>query len=205
MRRAVVSVAGCNNVHAQRVLSFVHRWPLLALVTTAFAGLVMVSTPAALADAPECSWTGEYARTIAQLHENPALFHVLARTQVSGQVGNPALGSADTDDVSIASDTPCRLVSSVLRHQHMHLQQYRLWGGLDGARLVYHDRLEIVADCASMLAGSRYTPYVDKAGGSTAEDITDARSLLRLRTRTAEPRPGDTASGRSAAARSGPG
>lgn len=169
----------CNGVQRGSVLWIVHRWPLLAFVIAALAGTVMVSTPAALADAPDCSWPVEYTRTIAELHENPALFHVLPGAVVSEKVGSPAVGAADTDEVSVAAETPCWKLSSVIRHEHMHLQQYRLWGGLNGARIVYGDRLEIVADCASKLAGSRYTPYVDKAGGCAAQDLADARQLLR--------------------------
>lgn len=65
----------------------------------------------------------------------------------------------------------------------MHLQQIRLYGPLETAaeRLAIdgRDRLEITADCASMLAGSKYTPYVKLACGCPDEDLDDARQPAR--------------------------
>lgn len=94
------------------------------------------------------------------------------------------LAWAVTDDagVTVWSGIPCSYVADVVRHEHMHLQQIREFGSMEIAadRLMIdgHDRLEITADCASMLAGSTYIPYVDQAGGCSPRDLDDARKLV---------------------------
>ncbi|OXM73100.1 MULTISPECIES: hypothetical protein [Amycolatopsis] len=147
---------------------------MAALTTVA---LLLPPPPAAsqTPGAPRCTWATEYNRTLDELGEDRALWRV-------GDVPDTGWGEASDEGAVVDALVPCRYVADVVRHEHMHLQQVRQFGsGRFAAFVLGADRIEIVADCASLLAGSRYTPYVDSAGGCSERDLRDARQLLRER------------------------
>ncbi|MEU0467226.1 hypothetical protein ABZ215_24765 [Amycolatopsis sp. NPDC006131] len=155
-----------------RARSLVAILVLLAFLT----GTSPVSAPADAAAPPkQCAWATEYNRTLDELGENRALWRV-------GDVPDTGWGEASDAGAVVDALVPCRYVADVVRHEHMHLQQVRQFGsGRFAAFVLGADRIEIVADCASLLAGSRYTPYVDLAGGCSERDLRDARQLLLKR------------------------
>lgn len=152
------------------------RISFIALVVAFLAATVAALTPAeAVAAVPSCDWAQEYTRTLAELHEDTALW-----TVADLGAGNFwGLTSIDTGRVTVSTWTPCARVADVVHHEHMHVQQHRMFGTDHFAALVLGaDRIEITADCGSLLLGSRYTPYVQLAGGCSARDLRDARQLI---------------------------
>lgn len=162
---------------------------LVVLVTTAFVASVAppafaqpaVAVPPAPADRQaSCSWLDEFVQTLGELGEENGLWTIDPR-QPSWR-GQPMLAVTTDAGVVVWEGIPCEYVPDALRHEHMHLQQVREFGSMEIAaeRLAIdgRDRLEITADCASMLAGSTYTPYVAQAGGCSPRDLDDARQLL---------------------------
>lgn len=80
-------------------------------------------------------------------------------------------------------DVPCDSVASVVRHEWLHLQQVDMYGPGLGALTLGRDRVEIVADCGSLLLGSTNSPYVpelldEPAVGCSEADFADARELI---------------------------
>lgn len=155
---------------------------LAALVTAAFTTVV---TPLATAQTrPACVWIDEYTRTLADLHETGEGWTISPTYPTLN--GVKGWGVTTDDGVVVSQLVPCDTVGDVVRHEHMHEQQIREFGSIEFAAEILNqgrhpgqvDRLELTADCASMLAGSRYHPYVDQAGGCSDRDLRDARQLL---------------------------
>jgi hypothetical protein len=136
-------------------------------------------TPAAEVN-PACDWLDEFANTLSDLHEQDGTWTIdQAQPALDGE---PMLAVTTDAGVVVWEGIPCKSVADVVRHEHMHRQQIREFGSLEHAAeklaIGDKDRLEITADCASMLAGSKYTPYVQREGGCTEQDLADARLIL---------------------------
>lgn len=167
-------------------------WTIIVGVALATAGLVLVflagdqpARPASAAPAPAapCAWHTQLDATLAELGERPADWTV---TDIAGGYA----GRSDLDRLRsyVDRDVPCSWVDSVVRHEHMHLQQGRMLGGLDATLAEYGSmaRLEFVADCGSEMLGAAHTPYVDKreargGPGCTPADQTEAQALIDFR------------------------
>jgi hypothetical protein len=155
---------------------------LIAAVALAAGAIVVLDPqPPALATAstqPVCVWADELQDTLDELGEDPADWR-LARSP-------DYWGKAFPDGTVVVNpDVPCDSVSSVVRHEWMHLQQIRMYGTDLGSMALGRNRVEIVADCGSMLLGSTNTPYVrdqlDAHGvGCTDADLADARELIEF-------------------------
>lgn len=117
----------------------------------------------------------EYRTTIRELGEDPADWYASGGDAIE-EYG----GYTDFDEryAVVNVDEPCRVVTDIVCHEWMHLQQVRLHGDGDGVRRAYGGRMEMVADCGSRLLGSAYTPYVDMARGCSPRDLADARKLI---------------------------
>lgn len=161
-------------------------WTIVAAVALVTAGLTVWfaaqagGQPAANAASPtvlaSCVWDDELTRTLAELGEHPGNWTI---TDLDG--GYLGRARLDEDRALIDRDTPCDYVSSVVKHEWMHLQQGRKFGGKRAAYAAYGgsaDRLELVADCGSMLLGARHTPFVDDQGGCSDADRAAARALI---------------------------
>jgi hypothetical protein len=149
--------------------------------------LSIVALPGSADAAPSCNWGEEYRSALASFGESPALWSISpTNPEIDGQ---PMSAVTSDAGVVVSALVPCGYVRSVVTHEHMHLQQIRMFGTFERAGEVLAqdrqpggiDALEITADCASMLAGSKYTPYVDRAGGCSERDLLAARQLLRRR------------------------
>ena len=173
----MLSLVGVGRIRLSDGTGTEQKRPIFTVVLAVLSLLLTAAAPAgpsaAALPAPPCTWATEYNRTLDELGENRAQWRA---TDPPGGFW----GTGGDDGAVVSPLIPCRYVADVVRHEHMHLQQVRQFGSLGFAQFVLGaDRLEIVADCASMLAGSRYTPYVELAGGCTPRDLTDARQLLR--------------------------
>lgn len=122
-----------------------------------------------------CDWNTEYYGTLASLGENDL------RLWSIYDAGKGNWGNANDMGVNVSPEVPCNRVRDVIRHEHAHMLQLRAYGSLKAANWAVGGRIEIVADCASKLLGSQYTPYVLKMGGCTDQDYRDARVLVPRR------------------------
>ncbi|MFF5992562.1 hypothetical protein [Prauserella flavalba] len=166
MRRFLGAIIAANVLAAVLVL----------LIPTEVGEVTAAATPT---PPTPCDWDAEWSATIAELGEDPLNF-VRQTGDMDGLKGRAYL---DTGVVTISTATTCEMVSSVIRHEWVHLQQGRMHGGLRGAWRVYGDRLEIVADCGSWLLGSQHTPYRQRAleagqPGCSPRDLAEARRLI---------------------------
>ncbi|MQA62289.1 MAG: hypothetical protein GEU86_12485 [Actinophytocola sp.] len=94
---------------------------------------------------------------------------------------NP-FGKAKDGLVVISPQAPCEMVADIARHEWMHLQQRRHH---DSPKAYYggQERVELIADCGSMLLGSTVTPYLDPErhayiGQCQPGDYAEARRLI---------------------------
>jgi hypothetical protein len=126
---------------------------------------------------PPCDWDRELLTALAVLGEHPSDWTVTLDTDGPGA----AWTNLEARTVTIRRDQPCRLIASMVNHEHMHLQQSRLYGVTEVRALYTADplRMEFLADCGSMLLGSTYTPYL--AGHHhecTAVELAEVRRLI---------------------------
>jgi hypothetical protein len=145
--------------------------------TPAAHGRGIASAESAEAIEP-CVWDDELHRTLDELGEDPADWRLARSPDYWGKV-------FPDGTVVVNPDVPCDSVSSVVRHEWMHLQQLDMYGADLGSMALGRNRVEIVADCGSMLLGSTNTPYVrdqlDAHGvGCTDADLADARELIEF-------------------------
>ena len=168
-------------------------WTIVIAVALMTAGLIVwflaqADAEPALRSAPTpapCAWDDQLQDTLTRLGEDPKDWTV---TNIKG--GYAGWTDLDMLRVHLDRDDPCTWLPSVVTHEWMHLQQGRMFGGKQATYAAYGGaaRLELVADCGSMLLGSEHTPYIDKtAGGCSASDLAAARDLIEFR-------PGDTPS-----------
>lgn len=90
------------------------------------------------------------------------------------------LGAAYPNRVEISSETPCDMVSTVVSHEWMHLQQERRYPG--HANEAYGPKaLERIADCGAQLMGGHYAPYLEKVfpGPCSEYELESARTLIK--------------------------
>jgi hypothetical protein len=142
--------------------------------TLAIAGLMLASAGVVIANpasadvrvhTPVCSLDAIVQTTVAQLH-SPVPFIVTTTRK-------DAYGVAKRDRVLVSRETPCDydLVTSVVRHEYMHVLQYRV--------NAFPDDFEQIADCGSRMLGSKVTPYIGKNECSDVQ-MTQVRDLLKL-------------------------
>lgn len=155
-----------------------------ALVISVLTGLLVLFTTSASQAEPRplptpCNWRTEYERTIYELGDDPSNWFLLGGEPMRDPKRGIYFGMVFHEDGSAAVNpaTPCRLVADVVRHEWMHLQQWRMYGPDFGAVMLGKRRLELVADCGSMLLGSKYTPYLQQET-CTQRDLRDARRLI---------------------------
>lgn len=151
MRRHTSKISGDLPVMLSRLVV------VLTLVMLA-VGVPLEQPAAAGPDRPApaaCDWQHEYRSTLTALGENPADWTV--------EPLDGPWGLADLDALTAAIDprVKCDVVSSVVKHEWIHLQQGRVYGA-DGATAFYgtHDRLEMAADCGARILGAVYAPYL---------------------------------------------
>jgi len=87
-----------------------------------------------------------------------------------------------THSVHISDFVSCELAVSVANHEWAHTRQMDTYG--ERTTAAYGDELEIIADCASMLLESTYTPYIARKKtkecfGCTQLQLISARNLLK--------------------------
>lgn len=130
-------------------------------VVLASAALVLAAGTAAAPplDTAACDWDREYRQAIVFLGESQSDWTV---TQLPAGRGGQALMEQRRAEVD--PDVECRDVSSVVKHEWVHLQQARLYGSHQAALDAYQDPsgdvLEFVADCTAWRLGATYTPYL---------------------------------------------
>jgi hypothetical protein len=156
----------------RRVLALV-----LVLVAAAAAGgatPVLTSEPAA-AEHLVCDWAAEFDTALASLGEDRADW-TLRRLD-----NNYAQTDLDTLTVEFNPEVPCQHVGDIVRHEWMHLQQGRYYGGAEKTYAAYAGNLELVelvADCGSRLLGSGYLPYLQR--GWDCDDTWTQRNTTLL-------------------------
>lgn len=158
------------------------RFLALAIVLAAAASVLVGLAPAHAAAAPSCDRAALVDARLAQLGRFGVEWRV-------GPTRPDAWGVASQDDgVTISELVPCNvpLILSVVNHEWMHAQQMRAYPDRRLRSRAYGRHSETVADCGSLLLGSRYTPYLDERAretcravvGCTAFEYGAARRLL---------------------------
>lgn len=151
------------------------RMLAVAGIMLASAGVV-IATPASASDhtpAP-CSLEQVVKARVAQL---PAT--------VPFRIGDTPNAMALTydDEVVVSRETPCDidLITSIVNHEWVHTKQYQVFGTHYAMKKVYGAKgVEKIADCGSLLLGSRDTPYIDQYGPCTDDELMVARDLIAL-------------------------
>jgi hypothetical protein len=125
-----------------------------------------------------CDWEAEMRNAIHTVGEDPADWFVQSG---SGMNARYAVAHLDTDTVTLNAAMPCEVVADTVRHEWVHLQQGRLYGGWEETKTAMgsHERAELAADCGSMLLGSDYLPYVADAD-CTPELLAEAQRLTQV-------------------------
>jgi hypothetical protein len=133
--------------------------------------------------AEPCDWGREYHHTLASLGEPAADWHII--DMAAKRPGVYAHALLDTDTVELGKDMPCPVVSSVIRHEWVHLQQGRMYGGHLAVLDAYQDRsgevMEFVADCAAGRLGATYQPYLRWGTGACDESWPRAEADRLIR------------------------
>ncbi|WIY05479.1 hypothetical protein QRX60_17110 [Amycolatopsis mongoliensis] len=138
--------------------------------------------PAHAAAAPSCDRAALVDTRLAQLGRFGVEWRV-------GPTRPDAWGVARPDEgVTVSEVVPCNpaLILSIVNHEWMHTQQQRAYPDSRLRSRAYGRNVETVADCGSLLLGSRYTPYLDARAretcravvGCTAFEDGAARRLL---------------------------
>ncbi|MEC3975067.1 hypothetical protein [Amycolatopsis sp. H20-H5] len=149
------------------------------------AGLLAVvrvdRSPVASAAEPVCDAAVVMADRLDALGRNAYSWVI-----VPGILPGPAWGLTGypTDrTVSISSEVPCEQMSSVVNHEWAHTQQIRKYSVPGRAVNAFGglDEFEIAADCASLLLGSRLTPYLDRRKIATGQAGCSEIELLAAR------------------------
>lgn len=112
-----------------------------------------------------CDWQHEYHRTLTQLGESVSDWRV---TQLAlGRGGQTLMDQAHAE---VDPDVACVDVSSIVKHEWVHLQQVRVYGSYPAVMAYYGsiDRMELAADCGARLLGATYTTYLDRVGDCPA-------------------------------------
>ena len=117
---------------------------------------VGTSGPAAAA-IPVCDWNLKFHGTLTELGEDEADWRI---TQLPVGRGGQAL--MDQGRAEVDPDVDCRDVSSLVKHEWVHLQQARVYGSQLAATAFYgsSEQLEVAADCGALRLGAEYTPYL---------------------------------------------
>lgn len=151
------------------------RFVMATLTGVLLATLVTAGTAPDASSNP-CDWRTEYETTITGLGEDLDDWRVT-------RIEDGAWGMTDTRNltVRVSPDIPCNNVSSIVRHEWMHVQQARTLG-VD-LQAAYNDPTglldELVADCGSKMMGSTYLPYLSQPGWKCNEWATNnARFLI---------------------------
>ncbi|WP_158882174.1 hypothetical protein [Amycolatopsis anabasis] len=169
--------------------------PAIALVAGAFLVLAPTSPapaePATAEPAPaepaSCEPAAELDRRLGELGRNGYAW-VIASQPLPGNLYG--VTSIDARTVRIASNVPCELIPSVVNHEWAHTQQgYRYGTEIRTRRAFGSDAMERVADCASWLLGSTYTPYLTRDRKLTGQwctgyELASARDLIGRATAT---------------------
>lgn len=126
-----------------------------------------------------CVWEQEFLSTLADLGEDVGDWSAWDTIGENGGMMFP-----ETMTATVNPNAKCAWVSSIVRHEYAHLQQFRMYGS--GTREHYGSNLERVADCASKLMGSRVTPYLDPdhpayTGPCTVGDYQHAQRIIEYR------------------------
>lgn len=156
------------------------KWAVGLALTMGFT--LLASPEAAPAPTPSpasCDVAALVAERVAELGETGRS----SWTVVQGRIvdgSRSLLGAAGVDEVQISSEVPCDLVSTVVSHEWMHLQQERRYPGRAGE--AYGAKgLERIADCGAQLMGGHYAPYLEKIypGPCSEYELQSARSLIK--------------------------
>lgn len=82
-----------------------------------------------------------------------------------------------TRTVKIIPQVSCDLMTTVVNHEWMHVQQYLVTDSLTHTYGTI-GQAERVADCGSAMMGSTLMPYLDETGPCTTEEFKEARKLI---------------------------
>ena len=156
------------------------------IVTVLALAATMVTCPVAASatpTVPTCDIAGYLATELPKLGENPANWTIIQLDLGPGFVGEASLDyKTPVAQISPTVATHCDRLPSAVMHEHLHLEQARFFAPNDAVK-AYRGNVEIVADCASLYAGSTYHPYVDRAPAGTCSTPNidgPARGLLRF-------------------------
>lgn len=125
--------------------------------------------------APACDWDTEYHETLAELGEDEAAWRVAPL--VPGRGGQTWM---DERRVDIAPTVGCADVSSIIRHELVHLQQVRVYGSHQAVLAYYgsDEQLELAADCGALFLGATYSPYLGASPRCPAGLVRNALFLI---------------------------
>jgi hypothetical protein len=143
------------------------RFVALAVVLAALAGLLVGFAPAHAAAAPSCDRAALVDARLAQLGRFGVEWRV-------GPTRPDAWGVTLPDDgVTVSALVPCNpdLIVSIVNHEWMHTHQMRAYPDRRSRSHAYGRYVETVADCGSLLLGSRYTPYLDARARETCRAV----------------------------------
>jgi hypothetical protein len=147
----------------------------LAFLAVFLLGAAGSAGGTALHAAAGCDWAYEFDSALAQVGEHRKNWTLVDLTE------NYALADTAALTVEFNPEVPCDRVSSIVRHEWMHLQQARHYGSYDAMLTAYAgdaSLIELVADCGSQLLGSIYLPYLSQGWECTAWALGSARILI---------------------------
>ncbi|MEV6646070.1 hypothetical protein [Amycolatopsis sp. NPDC051371] len=133
----------------------------------AVAGLLVGLAPARAAAAPSCDRGTLVDARLAELGRFGVEWRV-------GPTRPDAWGVTLPDEgVTVSEVVPCKpaLILSIVNHEWMHTQQMRAYPDRRLRSRVYGRYVETVADCGSLLLGSRYTPYLGQRARETCRAV----------------------------------
>jgi hypothetical protein len=90
----------------------------------------------------------------------------------------------DEPIVIISDKVTCDLMTTVVNHEWLHVQQAHTYPGHVDEAYGGRAEVELIADCGSMLLGSRYTPYITRHRQNTGDrgctdyELASAQSLI---------------------------
>jgi hypothetical protein len=154
------------------------------LIVLGLVLLVLQAPPEQPADLPQpasrtagavCNWDREYHSTLAALGEDEADWQVIPLP-----LGRGGQALMDQGRAEIDPDVACVDLSSLVKHEWVHLQQARMYGGQHAAVEFYgsYEQLEIAADCGARMLGATYTPYLADTDSCTVGLTRNAVVLI---------------------------
>ncbi|HEU5470465.1 MAG TPA: hypothetical protein VFV67_07415 [Actinophytocola sp.] len=143
---------------------------IVAVATAAAAAVTLSATTASAA--PRKTTKAKAVKVVSfEQRLNDAVNRVPGARSATWIVADKgAWGATDLSRgvVYIAPRTPATRILDVVRHEWVHVQQGRIYGGIDAARagLAHVGGIEIIADCGAKALGAKWTHYTKRCNAA---------------------------------------